>query len=226
MTIPAPSYVVGLDLGQSQDYTALAVLERTWREAPDRGSATGPLRRPLLAALAPRDTRIHELLGDWPPWSACRRCRGLCWHVDQTGVGHAVVDMIRQAERAPRSGRFSLRGEPDNRRRGRWHVPKKELVVRCRFCSKPGRLKIAMLPERDLLLKELASFRVKITTAGNETFEAWRDRDHDDLVLAVALACWLGERSVPLQVPKDFTVPRRTLEDRFAARGRCGWCER
>ena len=30
--------------------------------------------------------------------------------------------------------------------------------------------------------------------SGNETFESWRERDHDDLVLAVALAAWLGER--------------------------------
>jgi hypothetical protein len=25
--------------------------------------------------------------------------------------------------------------------------------------------------------------------AGNEIFEAWRERDHDDVVLALALAC-------------------------------------
>src|SRR5262249_20623470 len=45
-----------------------------------------------------------------------------------------------------------------------------------------------------ILAKEMQAFRVKITTTGNETFEAWRERDHDDLVLAVALAAWLGER--------------------------------
>ena len=31
-------------------------------------------------------------------------------------------------------------------------------------------------------------------TAANETFQAWRAGDHDDLVLAVALACWWAER--------------------------------
>jgi hypothetical protein len=34
---------------------------------------------------------------------------------------------------------------------------------------------------------------VKITPALNETFEAWRERDHDDLVLSVGLASWLAE---------------------------------
>jgi hypothetical protein len=34
---------------------------------------------------------------------------------------------------------------------------------------------------------------VKVSAAGNEAFTGWRERDHDDLVLAVALACWLAE---------------------------------
>jgi hypothetical protein len=28
-------------------------------------------------------------------------------------------------------------------------------------------------------------------------FESWRERDHDDLVLAVALAAWLAEQAGP-----------------------------
>jgi hypothetical protein len=37
-----------------------------------------------------------------------------------------------------------------------------------------------------------AAFRAKVTLAGNETFEAWREHDHDDLVLEVALALYAG----------------------------------
>jgi hypothetical protein len=45
-----------------------------------------------------------------------------------------------------------------------------------------------------MLVQELGAFRVKITASANETFEAWRERDHDDLVLAVAMAAWVGQR--------------------------------
>ena len=56
-----------------------------------------------------------------------------------------------------------------------------------------GRLKIAAeLPLAEVLKRELLHFKVKITVAGNETFEAWRERDHDDLVLALALALYVG----------------------------------
>ena len=59
-----------------------------------------------------------------------------------------------------------------------------------------GRLKVSQkLPLAKVLAKELAAFRVKITAAGNETFgNLWRESPHDDLVLALALACWVGER--------------------------------
>ena len=34
---------------------------------------------------------------------------------------------------------------------------------------------------------------MKISISGNDTFEAWREKDHDDTVLAVCLACWYAE---------------------------------
>jgi hypothetical protein len=56
------------------------------------------------------------------------------------------------------------------------------------------RLRVAEgLAEARTLQRELEAFKVKLTAAGNEQFESWRDRDHDDLVLAVALAAWAAE---------------------------------
>ena len=74
---------------------------------------------------------------------------------------------------------------------------KRELVGMVSVLLEQRRLQIADgLPEATILKAELGNFRLKMTAAGNETFSAWRDADHDDLVLAVALACWLGEQPV------------------------------
>ena len=54
-----------------------------------------------------------------------------------------------------------------------------------------------LLREVAILIRELETFRVKITEAANETFGAWREGQHDDLLLAVALAAWAGERALP-----------------------------
>jgi hypothetical protein len=79
-----------------------------------------------------------------------------------------------------------------------YRVPKKLLVAVTQVLLQNRRLEVAPTLElADTLAKELGLFRVKVTTAGNETFESWRERDHDDLVLAVALAAWAGERAPP-----------------------------
>ena len=39
----------------------------------------------------------------------------------------------------------------------------------------------------------LFSVSVKVTPAANEVFGAWREGQHDDLVLAVAIAVWQAE---------------------------------
>jgi hypothetical protein len=50
------------------------------------------------------------------------------------------------------------------------------------------------LPESAMLVRELAAFQLKVSAASKEELDAWREGAHDDLVLAVAVAAWLGER--------------------------------
>ena len=72
-------------------------------------------------------------------------------------------------------------------------VAKKHLVgaVQAPLCS--GRLRFAEgLELTPVLAKELSDFRVRVTDDRNETFASWRERDHDDLVLALALALFVG----------------------------------
>jgi hypothetical protein len=49
----------------------------------------------------------------------------------------------------------------------------------------------------------------KISDSGNEQFESWRERDHDDLVLAVALAVWAAEQGLAYQGLRRATPPPR-----------------
>ncbi len=49
------------------------------------------------------------------------------------------------------------------------------------------------LPEAPTLIQEVLAFKVKITANAHDTYEAWREGVHDDLVLSVAMAAWFGE---------------------------------
>lgn len=42
----------------------------------------------------------------------------------------------------------------------------------------------------------MANRRSGIAT-GHDSYEAWRDGDHDDLVLSLAMACWFAENAEP-----------------------------
>jgi hypothetical protein len=44
------------------------------------------------------------------------------------------------------------------------------------------------------VVDELLRFEVKITEGGHDTYGAWRKGAHDDLVFALALATWWGDR--------------------------------
>ncbi len=81
-------------------------------------------------------------------------------------------------------------------------TPKRDLVAKVQSLLQTGALKIAeTLALADVLTSELLAFRAKISRAGRDTYEAWRESDHDDLVLALALACWYKKplRTRPLR---------------------------
>src|SRR5262249_30639470 len=104
---------------------------------------------------------------------------------DQTGVGRAVMEMVRDADLAAelRPVLITAGHQTTFEDDGSYHVPKKELVSVLQVLLQSRRLKISPeLPLASVLEQEFIHFKVKVTAAGNETFEAWRERDHDDLV--------------------------------------------
>jgi hypothetical protein len=214
------AWYVGLDLGQAQDYTALAAVEQTEAPAPTADADIIPAPAPDIGeaqAEAPTANRPAKPLphfavrhlNRWQlgtPYPAIvadvaallaadplKRCT-LC--VDATGVGRAVIDLFRQAKLPARLSPITITaGHSASLAGDGWHVPKKDLVAIMQTLLQGRRLGIARrLPEAETLKRELAAFRVKVTAAANETFEAWRERDHDDLVFAMALPLWYAAR--------------------------------
>jgi len=190
-------FIIGLDLGQTKDFTALAVLEQTAR-ADSSGLAPPEYALRHLRRF-PLGTPYTEIVPTVARLASSEPVREAPLIVDQTGVGRAVVDMLYQAAGwvvpVTITGGHAVTQVEDRS----WHVPKKELVTSLQVIMQSRRLQIARsLPDAATLVRELQNFQVKITAAANETFGVWRDGQHDDLVLAVALAAWWGERNPPL----------------------------
>ncbi len=115
---------------------------------------------------------------------------------DATGVGIAVLDLLRDAGLQPIA--VTITGGDSVSCDGfGWRCPKRDLIAVMQVLLQSRRLRIApSLPEAATLQSELQTFQTKISATAHDTYDA-REGAHDDLVLAAALACWYAERPQP-----------------------------
>jgi hypothetical protein len=189
-------FVLGLDLGPPGEPTGFAILER-----PEAGT---PAPEP--------DFHVRHL-ERFPPgatWSVIVEAvaaragtaalRGSPLVADGTAVGKALIDLLRRAKVAVVPVMITAGQAVQRAEGGDWLVPKKELVTSLQLALQGRRLKVAPgLPEADLLVAELSAFRLRRVTLGDAEATEWRVGRHDDLVFAVALACWHAGRYRPLR---------------------------
>ena len=180
-------FLVGLDLADRHDYTAAVVVEQTgerphgyhvlhlerWRglgypEITDR--LRGLLVRPELAGQATL----------------------VC---DATGGGAPVVDELRRRGLRPVGITIHGGDRVSTISVASFRVPKRDLVAAVQVPLEAGRLKVAKeLPLTPVLTEELRGFRVTIDpVTAHDSYAAWRERDHDDLVLGLAVSLWYAE---------------------------------
>lgn len=225
--------IAGLDLGQAADYTALCVVDATgtpcemevpstrysqlagqYYNTAERVPYEG---RPVKYEVRhlerfPLGTRYPAIVDRVVERVRLAECAGLV--VDATGVGAPVVDTIRQRGLNPiavviTGGDAATVDESG----GTIRVPKRDLVGVLQVALQGGRLQVAQdLAEAQTLVREMLNFQVKLTDAAHDTYGAWREGTHDDLILAVALACWAADArfSPPtVRTITDFSAIRR-----------------
>lgn len=184
-------YIVGLDLGKAQDFTALAILEVGASTTPCqlRHLARFPLGTPYteIAASVKRLLESPPLVRYSDTGTTTSRATLV---VDATGVGAAVIEVFEQAGLRP--VKVLIHGGAQMSRRGaaEYHVPKRDLIAGLLVAFQERRLLIADgMPEGQTFVQELMTVDYRMTPSANETY-THREGTHDDLVLAVALAHW------------------------------------
>ena len=116
--------------------------------------------------------------------------------VDATGVGAPGVEMLRADLPPCRVTAVTITsGEQAHGRSEDWHVPKKDLMAELQVLLEDGQLKIhRKLRESATLVRELTDIRLSPRAGGRVGMGADGYGQHDDLALAVALACWRARR--------------------------------
>jgi hypothetical protein len=216
-------YLIGVDIGQMVDFTALAIVERV---APPAGPPPHPheVGQFPVPPAAPARYIVHhlqrfELRTPYPhivnrivellhrPELAGQPMALL---LDTTSVGRAILDMFKHANVRPQA--ITIHGGSKITNEGlEWHVPKKALVFALTSLAQARPVRLALgdqLPFAADVRREMQSFTAKINPeTSHESFLAWREADHDDLLLSLAMACWWGEHWGTKQ--RAFLVPLR-----------------
>jgi hypothetical protein len=136
--------------------------------------------------------------------------------IDQTGVGRTIVDTFRPLYSLADIRAITLTmGQTVHWNNRSQYVPKLELAGVIQTLLQTKRIRFAKGPETQELVNELQNFQVRAPATRAEDFESWRERDHDDLFLAVAMACWLGEKCPPAAEVMRFQNRQLTVQDRM-----------
>lgn len=196
-------FCIGVDLGQRQDYTAIAVVQRRSMYPGCPGERLHSIavvhveRLPLGTLYTKVVERVKEIV------ESCAR-RGACTlAVDATGVGAPVVDMLRGARLNCSFFPVTITGgERGHYNRAGQTVPKQDLVAELRVLLEKGMLRIAAdLKGARMLMRELMDMQAREQKSGGVRLGADGPGQHDDLAIALALACWKakqwGDRYVP-----------------------------
>ena len=175
---------IGVDLGKRENHSAIVVLER-FEVMPDytnmlrgAGSKTRYVVRqaervmlgtPYIEVVA-RVKRVVEAV-----MATSRSCALV---VDESGPGVPVVEMMREVRMGCALFPFTITA---GAKATGSSVPRVELVTKLQLMLERGELEIAVgCRNGDDLLHELARLQLNGKAAG----------ENDDLVLALALACW------------------------------------
>jgi hypothetical protein len=198
------SYMLSCDLGQSQDPTAIAVIEKKvgvldFRSEFDRHcEIAGPPQKPHerfevvhleripLGTSYPVVVERVAFLLQRPPLND-KNCE---LAIDETGVGRAVGDIFVASGLKPIRVTITGGNETTPQGQNRWHVSKTALISRLDALLHTGALLVAdELPEAVTLREEFKNFQRRLSDSGKPSYSA-RVGQHDDLLLAVCIGLW------------------------------------
>lgn len=199
---PALAYTVGIDIGQTRDPTAIAVIELRERQAGQRVEAvhiTRHLERlPLGISYPAIAERLAEIVANAQQRAWQQRFDehgladapdyGFAVSIDATGVGQPVVDVLAETGLAIHPVYFT-HGDRRTVEGGRITLGKAWLVSRLQALFQTRRILLpADHPEADAMLRELLDYEIRVSAQANDTYGAFRTGAHDDLVTALGLA--------------------------------------
>ncbi len=175
--------VIGVDVGQKRDPTAICVAEAVQREGAWH-YLVHLLERLRLGTPYPAVAkRVGEIV-DRTSQRVGKRPRVF---VDATGVGQPLVDLLKEQFSWVLPVYFTY-GNRRNESSDRVSIGKAWLVSRLQALLQNGRIHLPQMAESHALARELMSYEIRVDQNATDRYGAFRVGTHDDLVTALGLA--------------------------------------
>jgi len=195
----------GIDFGQVHDHSAIAVIEKTWvevgpvdhadyeRDIEERFAVRYLERMPLGTPYTSVISRLGQIVRNMSHIKYLRIA------ADATGVGLPLIELIRRLDLGRMLYPVKITGgsaEPHGDSRF-YYLGRSHLINGLLLQFENPFFKVASdLELSTVLTAELASLRVKASKVGNDIYTTSSPDQHDDLLVAVALANWDAVRDV------------------------------
>jgi hypothetical protein len=192
---------VGVDIGKMRDYTALVVTSDEVRDGKHHFATHSVERLPLGTPYPAVVDRIVEVMANLEARNERRRdARKLAFGrellIDSTGVGGALIDLVRESGLQPIAvtlvgGDVVTEHEPNRVSMGKGYM-----VGRLQVLLQTKRLRLPESAEARILATELDDYTGQTNETGHTAWNA-RSGQHDDLVIALELSVGYGKPSPP-----------------------------
>lgn len=181
--------LIGIDIGQRRDPTALCVAETVSRPGPSRQETHYVVRYLDRLPLGTPYPEVARRLQKVSAEVARRAGERPTVYVDATGVGIPVVDILRAATiEAWIVPVFFTHGDRRKTEGGEVRLGKAFLVSRLQALLQTRRIHLPRTREADALAAELLDYEIRVSEDANDRYGAFRVGTHDDLVTALGLA--------------------------------------
>ena len=180
--------IVGVDIGQKRDPTAICVAREDKRIEQDVGEVTHYLVH-LLERL-PLGTpypRVVDRVAEVVHRASERTGQTVHVYVDATGVGQPVVDLLQERSVEATPVYFTY-GDRRTEEGDKVTLGKSFLVSRLQTLLQTRRIHLPNTSEARVLADELQNYEIRVDENANDRYGAFRVGTHDDLVTALGLA--------------------------------------
>lgn len=211
-------YILSLDLGQAQDYSAAVVLHRRWwrageRPDPDMAKLWHGIPLILKWNLGTPYPKVVEEVAETCALLETKAQFGVKLIVDAGGPGRPVMDMLKERRLRPIGVTITAGDLPHDRDDGTMTVPKRDICSALVVAYQNGDVKAnPRLAYADELEEQISKFGYVVKPRSRKVgYENLDPEVHDDIVVAASLGLWYSTT----RLPKGFPGARgeATVED-------------